>query len=232
MLGAGYVVVGIDVDGEALRREAGGFAPGDFHGVEGDVADTGLYNEIAALTRGLGVLQCWVNNAGFATSGAAHETAKDDYDRAVAVYLTGPFWGTATAAREMIAHGRGGSIVNMSSIHAHVGFPNIAVYAMCKSGVNGLTRQTASEYGHHGIRVNAIAPGVIDTPTCRAGLLAGLSEDAVTEEAWDWSVLGRTGRPADIAEMVHFLAREETARFITGPVLPVDDGMLGCRPGF
>jgi len=119
----------------------------------------------------------------------------------------------------------GGAIVNVASIFGMIGFPGTAAYAAAKAGVAGLTRQMAADYGPNGIRVNAIAPGLIET---------GMTQKRIADSEWfrgqmtDMTPLGRNGQPEDIAAAAAFLLSDDAA-FISGQVLVVDGGWLTTR---
>lgn len=111
-----------------------------------------------------------------------------------------------------------GSIVNVSSISGLTSVPGADAYTAAKGGIISLTRVMASDWGKHGIRVNCICPGAVDTPMIREGLAAGLGELVATRTA-----LGRAGRPEQIAKVAAFLASDD-ASYVTGAVIPVDGG--------
>lgn len=186
-------------------------------------ADVSVSADVQAMAReavdSFGRLDILCNNAGI--QGAIAPTAdhkEDDFDRTVSVNMRGVFLGMKYAIPHMLAAG-GGSIVNTSSMAAMVAFPMLPGYVGSKGGVNALTRVTAAEYAAQGIRVNAIAPGAIDT---------GMTKDlppAYLEGAVKGTLMGRIGRPVEIANAALFLASDE-ASFITGIVLPVDGGYM------
>ncbi len=118
MLHAGWTLIGIDIDNDSLQSRARELDSDRFHGLQGDVADIGLHGQVARRAGELGTLRCWVNNAGFRTSGSVHDIPAEEYDRCVAVYLSGTFWGASAAVRSMIEHGVDGNIMNISSRHA------------------------------------------------------------------------------------------------------------------
>ncbi|MBN9171325.1 MAG: SDR family oxidoreductase, partial [Microbacterium sp.] len=116
-----------------------------------------------------------------------------------------------------------GSIVNISSIHAAVGFPGFAAYAMAKGGIEALTRQVAAEYVASGIRCNAVAPGLIESEM-NAQLLAEASDPDALQAAWSaLTPMGRWGTPDDVAAVVAFLL-DGASGYITGEVLAVNGG--------
>lgn len=142
----------------------------------------------------------------------AAKTTDEQWRAAVDTILGSAFYVARAALPELP---RGGSIVVVSSVNAFLAAPGLPGYAAAKAGVNGLVRQLALEYGPQGIRVNAVAPG----------LIGGEDVDRATEGY----PLGRTGRPEDVAHAVCFLASDRAA-FVTGVVLPVDGGLSIASP--
>lgn len=230
-LHAGWAVVGIDVDADALAATGEELAAiGPFDAVAADVADRRALERAAERADREGDLRCWVNNAALNFMGSADDMDPVVYDRGVAVNLGGVFWGTGAAVARMLVNG-GGSIVNISSVQSFLGIKRFAAYAACKGAVNSLTRQVAAEYAARGIRCNAVAPGVIVTEMHHR--LLAEHPDPASVRAFHEALcpMGRMGAPADVAEAVYFLAREETAAFITGQVLQVDGGATVVAPG-
>lgn len=163
-----------------------------------------------------------VNNAGIVRFGPLVDLTADDWRSVVDINLTGTFMVARAAARRWIAAGRGGSIVNLTSINGVAAGPNAGAYGATKAAVALLTTQMALEWGAHGIRVNAVAPGLID-----AGMSEPIYADAATREARESKVpLGRLGTADDIADAVLYLASEQ-AGYITGQSLVVDGGVAG-----
>ena len=121
----------------------------------------------------------------------------------------------------------GGSIINTSSVQGIMGFDTYSAYASAKAGMLGLTRQMAVEYGCHGIRVNAVLPGGIDTPMWRAEVAAVPDVQAVIDESAARVPLQRIGQPEDIANAVLYLASDE-ASYVTGQQLVVDGRVEHC----
>jgi len=171
------------------------------------------------LAEALGGLDVFVNNAGTGASTAFLEHGYDEWRAVLAVDLDGPFLCGQAAARRMVAAGRGGRVVNITSVHEHVPLEGSASYCAAKGGLGLLTKVMALELAPHGITVNAVAPGEIATP------MTG-NEDA------DPATVERpaipTGRPGDaheIAALVAFLASPE-ASYITGESVVADGGLL------
>ncbi|MDR5654795.1 SDR family NAD(P)-dependent oxidoreductase [Ruixingdingia sedimenti] len=213
----------------AVDRDAGGraalAADPRVTFVQGDVTDAALPPLLdEALDRGRRRLDILVNNAGIGRGGHALVTGDEDFRQFLDVNLVGLFRLSRWAVGRMIGTG-GGAIVNTASIFGEVGAQNTAGYSASKAGVIGLTRQMATDYGPNGIRVNAVAPGLIETP---------LVADRIRSEPWrrhvliDGAALRRVGQPVDIARAVRFLASDE-AGFITGQILHVDGGWANCR---
>jgi len=186
--------------------------------VAGDVAQA---SDVAAMTgaveRELGRLDILVNNAGIFPRVPFLDMAERDWDAVLDVNLKGGFLCAQAAARMMVAGGRGGAIVNLSS-GAVRGTPRGVHYSASKGGVVSMTRALALELAPHGIRVNAIAPGVTDTAQPRYGH----SEEEIAAMAHSIP-LGRIGTPDDIARVAVFLVSEE-AGYMTGQTLYVNGG--------
>jgi NAD(P)-dependent dehydrogenase (short-subunit alcohol dehydrogenase family) len=160
-----------------------------------------------------------VNAAGLARHGPALDTTPEDYDAAFALNLRAAYFLTRGVARGLIAAGKPGSLINVSSQMGHVGGPDRAVYAATKHGLEGMTKAMAIEWGPHGIRVNTLCPTFIRTPLAEQTL-------AVPERrAWIEAKikLGRVGEVADIMGPVIFLASDASA-LVTGSALMVDGG--------
>jgi NAD(P)-dependent dehydrogenase (short-subunit alcohol dehydrogenase family) len=185
----------------------------------GDPASISLTAE-TALAR-FGGIDIWVNNAGIYPSKAVLEMSDADWEQVIRVNLGGTFVGSREAARRMVAAGRGGVIVNVSSIAGIRGrAPGVAHYAASKHGIIGLTKQMALEFADAGIRVLAVAPTTIITP----GVQEGLGNPADLEQRLA-GPLGRAGRPDDVARVVLFCA-SDLAMFMTGSVVLVDGGEM------
>lgn len=185
----------------------------------GDVAriDSGP-TMVAAVERELGPLDVLVNNAAVFPRVSFLDMTERDWDYLLDINLKGSFFCAQAAARAMVASGRHGSMVNLTSGAAYRGSPRGTHYCASKGGVLSMTRQMALELAPHRIRVNAIAPGLTDTAQPRYGM----SEDEL-EAAGQAIPLGRLVRPEDIARAAVFLASDD-AGFITGHCLHVNGG--------
>jgi len=163
-----------------------------------------------------------VNNAGIVRFGPLVDLALDDFRAAVDVNLIGSFVVARAVARRWIDAGQPGCVVNITSMNGVAAGPNAGAYGASKAALALLTSQMALEWGPHGIRVNAVAPGLID-----AGMSEPIYADAATREARESKVpLGRLGVADDIANAVLFLASPE-ASYIHGQNLVVDGGVTG-----
>ncbi|NBN64932.1 SDR family NAD(P)-dependent oxidoreductase [Pannonibacter tanglangensis] len=186
--------------------------------VSGDVSDPATSADLARQAFGQHRrLDVWVNNAGILLDGLIGMTPTADIERTLAVNLAGTLHGTQAASRLMARSG-GGSIVNMTSIIGQVGMSGHMAYGASKAGVIGATLSAAKELAPKGIRVNAVAPGLIDT-----GLVAHVPPEKLEARAASIR-MGRIGDPQDVANAVLFLV-SDLSRYITGQVLGVDGGM-------
>lgn len=183
-----------------------------------------------ALAR-FGRLDVWVNAAGISFLHSLLDSDPARTDPVVAVNMMGPYWGSIAAARAMRERG-GGAIINISSGGGAIPLPGIAIYGMTKAAVNSLTWTSAAEYGPYGIRVNAIAPGWIETPMSSelfrdaSGQITEESKQAVRDAMAARTPLGVLGKATDIAHAVLYLA-SDASRFVNGQVLTVDGGKTG-----
>jgi NAD(P)-dependent dehydrogenase (short-subunit alcohol dehydrogenase family) len=194
----------------------------------GDIADprTGRDLVEAAIGR-FGQLDVLFNNAGVFRPKPFLELDEQEFDWFLDTILKGKFFAAQAAAQAMV--GRGGAIVHTGSMWAlqAVGATPSAAYSAANAGVHALVRNLAIELAPHGIRINAVAPGVVETPVYGTFL----SEQQVKEVLPGFNAfhpLGRNGQPADVAEAILFLASEQ-ASWITGTVLPVDGGVMAGR---
>jgi NAD(P)-dependent dehydrogenase (short-subunit alcohol dehydrogenase family) len=192
-----------------------------------DVTDSASISAAAdAAVARLGGIDIWVNNAGIYPSTPLLQMTDDDWDRVLKVNLRGTFVGCREAARRMISAGRGGVIINISSVAGLRGrSAGVAHYVASKHGVIGLTRQLAVELAEHGIRVLAVAPTTIITPGVESAMRGGATDSPPDLEEALTRPLGRAGRPDDVARVVLFCA-SDLSLFMTGSSLLVDAGEL------
>jgi len=175
-----------------------------------------VVDELADALGGLDVL---VNNAGTGHSAPFLDHSVDDWRRVLDVDLTGAFCCAQRAARRMVAAGRGGRIINVTSIHEHVPLRGSAAYCAAKGGLGLLTKVMALELAEYGITVNAVAPGEISTP------MTGQEDvDPATQER-SGIPLGRPGDAREVASLVVYLAGPDSS-YVTGSSYVVDGGML------
>jgi len=168
-----------------------------------------------------GRLDVLVNNAGIEKKMPFVDTPEQEWNKVIAINLTGPFLCSQRAAKQMIAQGDGGRIINVSSVHEDLAMPTNSPYCASKGGLRMLMRTIAVELAPHRILVNNVAPGAVDTPM-DAPLKADEKElDALLGEI----PLGRMGKPEEIAEMCAFLA-SSGASYSTGSTFFVDGGLI------
>jgi len=221
--GAGASVVLADLDGQAAAHEADALdarRPGSAAAVTVDVTDATAVGEMFAVARDrFGDADIVVNNAGIFPMTPLAALDEEQFRHVIDVNLVGLYLCTKAAADTMIARGRGGCIINITSIDAlHPSMVGLATYDASKHGAWGFTKNVALELAPHGIRVNAVAPGGVVTPG-----VGGVDVDFTAAEAA--IPMGRMGRPDEIARVVLFLA-SELASYMTGSQVVVDGGKL------
>jgi dihydroanticapsin dehydrogenase len=203
-----------------LIREAGGSAVAR----RVDVSSSDDVDAMIATTNDLwGGVHVLVNNAGVNLPGVLHEVSNETIDRTLNVNVKGQIYGCRAVIPVMLAQG-GGSIINMSSVNGLVSEPFLSVYSASKGASVMLTKGVALDYAKQGIRCNVICPGWVDTPInyAHAEMLGGLQH--VYDTIDSFQPIGRPGEPREIANVVLFLASDESS-FMTGSVLAVDGGM-------
>jgi 3-oxoacyl-[acyl-carrier protein] reductase len=216
LAGAGArVAVNYRAGGEAaaaLAAEIGGMA------VQADVADqSAVASLIEAVEGELGELDVLVNNAGITRDTLIARMTDEDWAAVIDTNLRGTFLTCRAVSRKMLKR-RAGAIVNLSSVVGLHGNPGQANYAASKAGIIGLTKALARELGSRGVRVNAIAPGYVETE------LTDVLPPEVRQVILTNTPLARLGKPEDVAGAVRFLCSDE-ASFVTGEVLLVDGGL-------
>ena len=205
-----------DLDGaraEAAAKELGENA----RGVACDVTDEA---DVAALVEGVvaayGGVDVLVNNAGITRDASLRKMALESFQAVITVHLQGTWLGIR-AVSEVMREQKRGSIINISSMSGKVGNPGQTNYSAAKAGIVGMTKAAAKELAHHGVRVNAVQPGLIRTPMT----------EAMTREAYATTEatipMRRAGEPEEIAQVVAFLA-SDMASYMTGAVLEVSGG--------
>ena len=170
-----------------------------------------------------GELRVLVSCSGTGPDGTVLDLSFDDWRTALAVNLDGAFLCLQRAARRMVAHGGGGRIVNITSVHEHQPRVGASAYCASKGGLGLLTRTAAIELAPHGITVNSVAPGEIATP------MTGQEDEDPTTTSRPGVPLGRPGDAREVAAVVAFLC-SDAASYVTGASWPVDGGMLQMGP--
>lgn len=213
----------VDLRPEGLERAAAGLRAAGAAEVPTyavDVADAAACAAAVEAFAGGGGIDVAVTAAGFGHVAGVLAMSAEEWRRMVDVHLNGTFHCAQAAARAMVAQGRGGSVVMVASINAFAPGKGNAHYSAAKAGIANLARAMAFELGGAGIRVNALAPGVVRTP-----LASMLTEDAALAAGYlKLTPLGRFGEPEDVAGAAAFLASADAA-YITGHLLVVDGGI-------
>ncbi|TDC80495.1 SDR family NAD(P)-dependent oxidoreductase [Streptomyces hainanensis] len=220
LLATGYRVVGVDRQPRQLVDERLAW-------VHGDVGKPGTHRLAVSAAAEIGLLEGWVNNAGRIENTPLHALSDAEAEDTLRCNLYGTLAGTRAALQSFVATGVQGSIVNVSSIHARGAFPGTPAYDATKGAIEALTRNAAVEYGHLGIRVNAIAPGAIRTAMIIDALKAADEPTRLERDFAALHPLGRLGEPHEVARAARFLLSAD-ASFVSGAVLAVD-GAAGAR---
>lgn len=214
--GARIVLGDLDIDAtEAAAERLGGHAVAA--SVRCDVTRaTDVDRLVSTAVERFGGLDIMVNNAGITRDATMRKMTEEQFDQVVAVHLKGTWNGTRSAAAIMRENKRG-AIVNMSSLSGKVGLVGQTNYSAAKAGIIGMTKAAAKELAHLGVRVNAIAPG----------LIRSAMTEAMPQHIWDQKVaevpMGRAGEPAEVAKVALFLA-SDLSSYMTGTVLEVTGG--------
>jgi glucose 1-dehydrogenase len=223
-LNDGVKVVISDVDADGLARTAAELGrPDALRAVPGNVAKRADVDQIVATAaKEFGRLDIMVNNAGVARNQDILEISEQDFDDVIAINLKGAFFGVQAAAKQMIAQGGGGVIINMSSVNALLAIPTLATYAISKGGMKQLTSVAAVALAPHNIRVVAVGPGTILTDMVASAIF---SSDEARRGVMSRTPIGRGGEPSEVASVVAFLASDD-ASYITGQTIYPDGGRL------
>lgn len=221
LLAEGAKVVVSDIDTETLTRTADEIgAAANVFAVRADVSKKSeVVGLVDAAVQHFGAIDIMVNNAGIAPVVEFLDVTEEMLGRVLDVNLKGAFYGTQAAGREMIGRGKGGVIINMSSINSGLANPNVAPYAISKGGMNQVTSTAAVAFAPHGIRVVGVGPGTIMTDMVAGAFVQSAGNHAILSR----TPLGRYGQPSEIASVVAFLASED-ASYITGETMYVDGG--------
>ena len=218
-LAEGWRVALLDIDGENLKRSYAAIGkPEVTLAITCDVADpAGVARAVDAVAKRFGRLDALINNAGIAIFKPILEVSYEDWSRVLAVNLTGPFL-CAQAAAPLLRDSGGGAIVNVTSISGLRASTLRTAYGTSKAGLAHLTKQQAAEFATLSIRVNAVAPGPVDTAMAKA-----VHTPEIRQDYHDHMPLNRYGLEEELAEAIFFLSSER-ASYITGQVLAVDGG--------
>ena len=191
-------------------------------GVDADISLPDEVNDLIQKTVAtFGKLDIFVNNAGIEKKTAFVDYPFDEWQKIMAVNLTGPFLCSQAAAKQMIQQGRGGRILNISSIHEDLPMPTNAPYCASKGGLRMLMRTIAVELAPHQITVNNIGPGAVYTPIDKDVEIDSKLNDQILAEI----PLGRWGKPEEVAQLAVYLA-SDAAAYVTGSTYFIDGGML------
>ncbi len=223
----GAAVAGADMNLEAAQETAQKVTAmgGKAAALQLDVTQPDFVTAVVERTENeLGGIDILVNSAGVREIVAFLELDFAEWQRVIATNLNGTFLCSQAAARQMIAQGQGGKIINLASVAGLVGVPNRAAYVSSKHAVVGLTKEMAMELAEHDIQVNAIAPGVVET-----GMTAGYFDDPhVVESVRKLHPARRWAQPEEIANLILFLSSAE-AHFMTGATYPIDGGFMAGK---
>ncbi len=221
LLAEGAKVVVSDIDMEKLAQTVAELGAADrVLSLRADVARRAeLVQLIEAAVRHFGALDIMVNNAGIAPVVDFLDVTEELLERVLSINLKGAFYGTQAASRQMISQGRGGVIINMSSINSGLANPNVAPYAISKGGMNQVTSTAAVAFAPHGIRVVGVGPGTIMTDMVAGAFVNSAGHHAILSR----TPLGRYGEASEVAAVVAFLASDD-ASYLTGETVYVDGG--------
>jgi glucose 1-dehydrogenase len=196
-------------------------------GVQADVSKVAdLQRMVDTAVSTFGRLDVLVNNAGIETRSSVLDTTEDQYEKVLAINLKSAFFGTQLAAKQMIAQGGGGRIINMTSVHEDWPMPGNTPYCLSKGGMRMLTRTAGLELAPHGILVTGVGPGAVDTPINAATV----SNPELLAKLNSAIPIGRLAEPGEIASVVAFLAGPG-ASYLTATTIFADGGIMQSSPG-
>jgi glucose 1-dehydrogenase len=196
-------------------------------GFQADVSKVeDLQKLIDAAVKEFGTVDIFVNCAGIETRTDVLNTTEDQYDRVMAINLKSAFFGTQLAARQMIKQGKGGKIINISSVHEDWPMPGNTAYCLSKGGMRMLTRTAGLELGPNGICVIGIGPGAVETPINTSTM----ADPALLKKLDEAIPLGRMAKPDEIAGMVAFVAGPG-GNYTNATTIFVDGGLMQSSPG-
>jgi glucose 1-dehydrogenase len=195
--------------------------------VDADVSKVAdLQRLVDTAVQQLGRVDIMVNNAGVETRTSILDTSEEQYDRVLEINLKSAFFGTQIAAKQMIAQGDGGRIINITSVHEDWPMPNNTAYCLSKGGMRMLTRTAGVELGPHGVLVVGVGPGAVETPINLATM-----NDPALMKALDTAIpMGRMAKPEEIAGVVAFVAGDG-ASYLTATTIFADGGIMHSSPG-
>jgi glucose 1-dehydrogenase len=196
-------------------------------GVDADVSKVDeLQKLVDAAVSTFGRLDVMINNAGIETRSSILDTTEEQYDRVMGINLKSAFFGTQLAAKQMIAQGTGGRIINITSVHEDWPMPGNTPYCLSKGGMRMLTRTAGVELGKHNIQVIGVGPGAVDTP-----INASTEADPAKMKTLDAAIpLGRLADPKEIAAVAAFLS-SDLASYLTATTVFADGGIMHSSPG-
>jgi glucose 1-dehydrogenase len=196
-------------------------------GIKADVSKVeDLQLLVDETVKAFGRVDIMVNNAGIETRTSVLDTTEAQYERVMDINLKSAFFGTQIAAKQMIKQGGGGRVINMTSVHEDWPMPGNAAYCLSKGGMRMLTRQAGVELGPHGVQVVGVGPGAVATP-----INASTMNDPAKMATLDAAIpLGRMAEPAEIANVVAFLA-DDGASYLTATTIFADGGIMHGSPG-
>ncbi len=196
-------------------------------GVDADVSKIAdLEMLIEQTVKAFGRLDVMVNNAGVETRTSVLDTTEEQYEKVLAINLKSAFFGTQIAAKQMIAQGGGGVIINITSVHEDWPMPGNTPYCLSKGGMRMLTRTAGVELAPHGIRVVGLGPGAVATPINKATM-----ENPELLKTLDNAIpLGRMAQPEEIGNVVALLA-DDASSYVTATTVFADGGLMHSSPG-